>query len=71
MPSNWHCHVGLDNGGKKATAVVLNNLTISELWQQVVKPWRLQIAFTAIFDGMSLTNFLSTLTKIQAAVNQG
>lgn len=51
IPSNypelyWHCHVEVDGGGKKTIPAIFNDLTITELWQQVVEPWRLQKAFT-------------------------
>lgn len=42
----WHCHVEVDTGGKKPTTAVFNDLTINELWKQVVEPWHMQRAFT-------------------------
>jgi len=51
MPENypkqyWHCYVVVDAGGKKSTTSVFNDLTIDELWKQVVEPWRTQKPFT-------------------------
>ena len=42
----WHCHIEVNTGGKKNTSAVLNDLTIEELWQQVVSPWHAQRPFT-------------------------
>jgi predicted nucleotide-binding protein len=51
----WHCHVEVDAGGKKSTTAIFNDLTIEELWQQVVKPWHLQRPFTV--DGAIIRDY--------------
>lgn len=51
----WHCHVEVDAGGKKSTSAVFNDLTIEELWQQVIKPWRLKRPFTV--DGVIIRDY--------------
>lgn len=42
----WHCQVEVDSGSKKSTIAIFNDLTINELWQQVVEPWCSQRAFS-------------------------
>jgi len=58
----WHCHVEMDIGGKKPISAVFNDLTISELWKQVVEPWHMQRAFT--IDGTIVRDY-KKITKIK------
>ncbi|MBA6413667.1 nucleotide-binding protein [Parahaliea sp. F7430] len=46
----WHCHVELNSSGKKNPSAVFNDLTIQELWDQIVIPWHSGRPFTV--DGM-------------------
>lgn len=58
----WHCHVEIDTGGTKPTTAVFNDLTINELWTQVVEPWHMQRAFT--IDGTIVRDH-NKITKIK------
>ncbi len=51
----WHCHIEIDTGGKKRTSAIFNDLTIEELWQQVVNPWHSHRPFTV--DGTIVRDF--------------
>jgi predicted nucleotide-binding protein len=58
----WHCQVEVDTGGKKSTNAVFNDLTIEELWKQVIEPWHTQKAFT--INGTIIRNH-EKVTKIK------
>ncbi|HHJ16777.1 MAG TPA: DNA-binding protein [Gammaproteobacteria bacterium] len=51
----WHCHIEVDTGGKKNTSAIFNDLTIKELWQQVVSPWHTHRPFTV--DGTIVRDY--------------
>lgn len=51
----WHCHVKLvDDGKKKDSSAVLNDLTFDELSEQILRRWHSGRSFTV--DGMIVKN---------------
>jgi len=51
----WHCHVELKSSTKKNPSAVFNDLTIDELWVQIVNPWHSGRPFTV--NGMIIRDF--------------